>query len=81
MLGKQTQVGTPAGARPLLTVGDTRSEVGVWPGAAVGDVVRVYGTGEHGEGSSTDLAEVMGTIGEEIAVRISPLVPREYSRD
>ncbi len=81
VLGGQTTVGTPAGAQPLLSVGATRSQVGVWPGAAVGDVVRVYGDGEYGEGSSTDLAEVMGTIGEEIAVRISPLVPREYSRD
>ena len=28
--------------------------------------------------SATDLAETIGTIGEEIALRVSPLVPRTY---
>ena len=32
-----------------------------------------------GAASSTDLAELIGTIGEEIAVRVSPLVPRIYA--
>ena len=31
--------------------------------------------------SATDLAEAIGTIGEEIALRISPLVGREYLGD
>jgi alanine racemase len=71
------EVGTPDGARRLMSV-DTASRVETWPGAAVGDVVTVYGAGDRGESSATDLAEIIGTIGEEIAVRVSPLVPREY---
>ncbi len=46
-----------------------------WPEALFGDEVVIYG---DGAGSSTDLAEAIDSIGEEIAVRISPLVPREY---
>lgn len=80
-LGGRADLGTPAGARALLAVGAAESHVATWPGAAAGDVVAVYGRGEDGEGSSTDLAELIGTIGEEIAVRVSPLVPRAYSRD
>jgi alanine racemase len=53
--------------------------VDAWDGAAVGDQVMIYGPGSAGEGSATDLAELIGTIGEEIAVRVSPLVPRVYS--
>ena len=72
-------VGTPSGARPLLLVGGSESVVGAWPGAAVGDVVTIFGEGARGEGSSTDLAELIGTIGEEIALRVSPLIPRVYT--
>lgn len=78
-LGRRAQVGTPAGARPLLAVGVRESVIDAWPGAGVGDVVTVYGPGEDGEDTATDLAELIGTIGEEIAVRVSPLVPRVYS--
>ena len=78
-LGERTTVGTPAGARALLTVRDADSLVAAWPGASVGDVVTVYGPGGRGEGSATDLAELIGTIGEEIALRVSPLVRREHS--
>jgi alanine racemase len=80
-LGGRADVGTPAGARALLAVGAAESEVATWPDAAAGDVVAVYGQGRNGEGSATDLAELIGTIGEEIAVRVSPLVPRAYSGD
>jgi alanine racemase len=60
-------------------VGDTHTLVEGWPDAAVGDSVTVFGPGTRGEGSSTDLAELIGTIGEEIAVRVSPLIPRVYT--
>jgi alanine racemase len=43
--------------------------------------VIVYGSGADGEASATDLAEIIGTIGEEIAVRVSPLVPRSYAAE
>ena len=41
----------------------------------------VFGPGDADESSATDLAEAIGTIGEEIAVRVSPLVPRIYSAE
>lgn len=72
-------VGTPAGARALLVVGGTESLVASWPDAKAGDAVAIYGPGGTGEGTATDLAELVGTIGEEIAVRVSPLVPRVYA--
>jgi len=78
-LGGLAVVGTPAGGRRLDVVADSHALVEAWPGAAVGDTVTVFGPGAHGEGSSTDLAELIGTIGEEIAVRVSPLVPRVHS--
>lgn len=78
-LAGRVSVGTPAGPRPLLEVAQTTSRVAEWQGASVGDVVSVYGSGGSGEGSATDLAESIGTIGEEIALRVSPLVPRAYS--
>lgn len=71
-------VATPAGPRRLQDV-DVHSTIEGWTDAAPGDVVTVYGRGTHVASSATDLAEAIGTIGEEIAVRISPLVPRVYS--
>ena len=46
--------------------------------AAVGDEVAVFGPGSLGESSPTTLAEAIGTVGEEIMVRVSPLIPRVY---
>ncbi|WP_194398350.1 alanine racemase [Microbacterium atlanticum] len=72
-------VGTPAGPRALLAVEGSESLVESWGGAAIGDRVTVFGPGSDGESSATDLAELIGTIGEEIAVRVSPLIPRVYA--
>lgn len=74
------KVGTPAGPRRLLLIGE-QALVESWPGARVGDVVALFGPGDNGESSATDLAEAIGTIGEEIAVRVSPLVPRIYTAE
>lgn len=74
-LGGKIDVGTPGGARRMLRVGDTEAVVASWPLAAPGQRVTIYGQGAR---SATDLAETIGTIGEEIAVRISPIVPRRY---
>ena len=71
----RVEVGTPVGPRRLLRVGATESVVEAWPEALRGDEVVVYGEGAM---SATDLAEAIGTIGEEIAVRVSPLVEREW---
>jgi alanine racemase len=75
-LAGRVQVGTPAGLRGLLNVEDD-SLVEGWPAASVGDVVTVFGGAEN-EKSPTDLAEAIGSVGEEILVRLSPLVSRRY---
>ena len=72
-------VATAAGSRRLVEVCAVTSLVAPWPDAAIGDSVTVYGPGAGGAGTTTDLAELIGTIGEEIAVRVSPLVPRTYA--
>ena len=57
-------------------VGLGHTEVAAWPDAAIGDEVTVFGAGAARR--ATDLAEAIGTVGEEILVRVSPLVPRVY---
>jgi alanine racemase len=44
----------------------------------VGDEVRVFGSGRHGEWTADDWAAALETIGYEIVTRIGPRVPREY---
>ena len=69
------RVATPAGA-PHPAAGRTAAQRGgAWPEALIGDEVVVYG---DGAASATELAEAIGTIGEEIAWRVSPRVPREF---
>ncbi|MEN2740918.1 alanine racemase [Microbacterium sp. X-17] len=72
------EVATERGPHVLGPLGETesliRSDV-----LRIGDHVVIYGTADAGGASATDLAERIGTVGEEIAVRISPLVPRVYS--
>lgn len=75
-LGECVEIWTPGGLRVLQRVGAYESEVAPWPGAAAGDEVVVYGAAPAP--SATDLAEAVDTIGEEIALRISPLVERVY---
>ena len=77
-LAGSVEVMSPAGPRPLLRVGALESVVQAWPEALVGDEVVIYGDGGP---SATDLAEAIGTIGEEITLRVSPLVAREYRGD
>lgn len=75
-LGGRMSVGTPAGPRRLVRIAPDRSVVEGWHGARVGDVVRILGRGAPH--SATDVAERIDTIGEEIALRIFPGLPREY---
>jgi alanine racemase len=77
-LAGRVDVGTPGGSRRLLAVGETSLTIAAWPDARVGDGVAIFGPGSIGESSATTLAEAIGTVGEEIMVRVSPLVPREY---
>ena len=63
---------TPA---PVRDVGAFHTRVDAWPDAAVRAEVTVFGL--RGA-SATDLAETIDSVGEEILVRVSPLVPRVY---
>lgn len=69
-------VGTPAGPRELVRIDDVTSIVVGWSGMAVGDEVRVFGPGTHGESSATTLAERIDTVGEEILTRLTSRVRR-----
>lgn len=68
-------VGTPQGMRTVLEIGPTTMRIAGWPGAEAGQEVVVFG---EGGASATDLAERVGTVGEEILTRVSPLIPRRH---
>jgi alanine racemase len=70
-------VATPAGPRRVRRIDAVAMTVDGWPDASVGDTAIVFGRG--GVASATDLAELIDTIGEEIALRVSPVVPRRYT--
>jgi alanine racemase len=74
-LSGRIDVTTPDGRRRVRRIDDLETTVDPWPGAAAGQRVRIYGTGAAG---ATDLAETIDTIGEEIALRLSPLIERRY---
>lgn len=77
-LGGRTVARSPAGLVAVRSVDDLTTSVDAWPHAAVGETVRIYGVGAP---SATDLAEAIDTIGEEIAVRLSPLIERRAEDD
>ena len=74
-LARRADLATGRGRMSVQHVDFGHTEVAAWPHAAIGDEVTVFGAGAA---SATDLAETIGTIGEEILVRVSPLVPRIY---
>lgn len=69
-------VGTPGGPRRLEAVAATSARVAAWPGAHVGDRVDLIGRGAPS--TATDVAELLGTIGEEVVLRFSPRLARRY---
>ncbi|WP_460795554.1 alanine racemase [Microbacterium sp. GXF0217] len=71
------RIGTAAGPVQVREIGLDTILVDGWPGAVVGERVRVFGPGDQGEPSATDLAEHIDTVGEEILTRLSPLVRRD----
>lgn len=77
-LGGRTVALSPAGLVAVRSVDDLTTSVDAWPHAAVGEAVRIYGVAAP---SATDLAEAIDTIGEEIAVRLSPLIERRAEDD
>jgi len=74
-LARRADLATGRGRVSVQHVDRGHTEVAAWPHAAIGDEVTVFGPGAA---SATDLAETIGTVGEEILVRVSPLVPRVY---
>jgi alanine racemase len=68
-------VATPAGRREIISVDLDTITVESWTDAAPAQTVTVWGGDAP---SATDHAERIDSIGEEIAVRLSPLVPRIY---
>lgn len=77
-LAGRFDVGTPAGARRVEAIGPTSITVAAWDTAKEGDELVIFG--RDALTSATDLAELVDTIGEEIALRVSPAVPRVYYR-
>jgi alanine racemase len=75
-LAGRWDVATPAGPRTLLSISATQCEVEGWPDAAIGDEVALLGGRAHG--TMTDAAEILGTIGEQVMLRISPRLERRY---
>ncbi|MFB7250658.1 alanine racemase [Microbacterium sp. NPDC056234] len=70
------QIGTTSGPVTVREIGLDAIMVDGWTGAAPGERVRLFGPGEQGEPSATDLAERIDTVGEEILTRLSPRVRR-----
>uniref|UniRef100_UPI0025E97520 alanine racemase C-terminal domain-containing protein n=1 Tax=uncultured Microbacterium sp. TaxID=191216 RepID=UPI0025E97520 len=63
--------------RRVEVIEPTVVTVAPWDGAAPGDEVAVFG--HDALYSATDLAELVDTIGEEIALRVSPAIERVYT--
>lgn len=78
-LSGRFDVGTPAGPRRVEAIGPISTAVAPWPDAAPGDEIVLFGRGALC--SATDLAELVDTIGEEIALRVAPALPRRYIGD
>jgi alanine racemase len=74
-LAARAHLSTTQGRLAVRHVDLAHTIVDAWPHAAVGDEVIVFGPDAA---SATDLAEAIDTVGEEILVRVSPLVPRVY---
>jgi alanine racemase len=70
------EIGTASGPRRLRTITETATVVDAWPGAAPGQDVALFGG--RAPMSATDVAEILGTIGEQVVLRVSPRLPRRY---
>lgn len=75
-LAGRMRVHASTGQPTVLAIGPTTSMLEPWPGAAAGDPIVVFGGA--GAPTATDLAESIGSIGEEIVLRVSPLIRRSY---
>lgn len=75
-LGGMLSIRTPGGVRRVISVLPDRLVVEGWDGMRPGDEVIVLGA--DSPHPFTDAAERIATIGEEIALRISPTIERIY---
>lgn len=74
-LASRAHVSGGFGRAAIVRVGEDHMAIAAVPGVRNGDEVTVFGPDAA---SATDLAESIDTVGEEILVRVSPLVPRVY---
>lgn len=79
--GAPGAVGVAIGGRryPILRVEQNHTVVAMGDATVgVGDTVVIFGRTGRGEPTLQEWADALGTIGEELVVRISPSVPRRY---
>ncbi|MET0782183.1 MAG: alanine racemase [Microbacterium sp.] len=74
-LAKHAALVVDRGRVDVQQIGEAHTVLAPWRDPAVGDEITVFGPAAA---SATDLAETIGTVGEEILVRVSPLVPRDH---
>ncbi|WP_040164320.1 alanine racemase [Microbacterium gorillae] len=67
---------TAAGRQPVTAIGADTLRLPLAEGIEPGQTVTLFGA--DGADSATDLAERIGTIGEEVVLRLAPDVPRRY---
>ncbi|MFK4791187.1 alanine racemase [Microbacterium sp. ZW T5_56] len=67
---------TPGGRLPVTEIAADTLRIPHWDGAAAGQIVTLFGA--EPADSATDLAERLGTIGEEVVLRLASDVPRRY---
>ena len=75
-LAGRLSAATPAGPREIVGIDAFTTRIRLWDGARLGDEVALLGG--RAPSTATDAAELLGTIGEQILLRISPRVPRRY---
>ena len=75
-LAGRLAVGTVEGPRIVREIGPYQSVVDPWTTASPGDEVIVFGS--EGAMTATDAAELIATIGEELALRVAPTIVRNY---
>ncbi|MEO7007466.1 MAG: alanine racemase [Terrimesophilobacter sp.] len=62
----------------VLAVEQNHTVIDAGAGVALGDPVVIFGRAQRGELTLQDWADALGTIGEELVVRVGPDVPRVY---
>jgi alanine racemase len=63
---------------PILAVDRDHLVIAATTEVAVGDTVTLFGPGADGEQTVRQWGDLSGTLGDEIATRIMPRVPRRY---